>query len=289
MATRISGRPSQAQSAARPSIARRHPVVVYWLLALVFSWLIELPLVATVQGWWSLRVPLALHYLVSFGPMLAALLVTWALDGQAGLRELWSRVTRWRAGEPFFWLGTLSPLALFGVGALLVRATSGGWPDLALLGQINYMPYLGVWALVLWVLTFGFGEEIGWRGFALPRLQNGRSALSASVIVWAMWLAWHLPAFFYLDTYMQLGLAMLPMFALGMLAGAIVLTWLYNTSRGSLLLLALWHGAFDFLSASQASDGAIAAVMSMTVVFAAIAIVAVYKPANLSRAGKQML
>jgi membrane protease YdiL (CAAX protease family) len=95
----------------------------------------------------------------------------------------------------------------------------------------NYMPYLGMWALVLWVLTFGFGEEIGWRGFALPRLQKGRSALAASVIVWVMWVVWHIPSFFYLDTYMKLGLAMLPMFALGVLAGAIVFRMRVEGSR----------------------------------------------------------
>lgn len=290
MSTMMTAGPRQGQAKFTPrGLMQRHPVAVYWLLALALSWLIELPLVATVQGWWDLQIPLALHYLVAFGPMLAALAVTGGTQGGAGLRELWSRIVRWRVGLAGFGFAVLSPLALFALGAIVVRATSGAWPSLALLGQINYLPYLGIWALVLWVLTFGFGEEIGWRGFALPRLQGSHSALAASVILWAMWLVWHLPAFFYLDTYMQLGLAMLPLFALGMLAGTIVLTWLYNTTRGSILMLALWHGLFDFLSASQASAGIIAAIMSMVIMVAAVVIVVIYKPAQLAREAKQVL
>lgn len=282
-------RGGQAQPAPRASFVARHAVLVYWMLTLALSWLVEIPLAASVQGWWSIRLPLALHYLAAFGPMLAALGLTWALQGRAGLRELWSRITRWRVGLVGFGVVVVSPIGLFALAAAVSRATSGAWPDVRLLGRINYLPYLGVGALALWMLTFGFGEEIGWRGFALPRLQNGRSALAASVLLWVMWLVWHVPSFFYLDAYMHLGPAMLPLFALGMLSGAIVLTWLYNTTHGSVLMLALWHGAFDFLSASRASEGTIAAIMSSVIMALAVVIVIVYKPANLSRAEKQTL
>jgi membrane protease YdiL (CAAX protease family) len=196
---------------------------------------------------------------------------------------------RWRVNVFGFLFAVLSPVVLFGLSALLLGLGTGNWVNLAMLGQVNYMPYLGVWALVLWVLTFGFGEETGWRGFALPHLQRGNSALAASVILWVMWVIWHIPSFFYLETYMKLGLGMLPMFALGVLAGAIALTWLYNTTNGSILMVALWHGIFDFLSAAKASEGAIAAIMSTVFVIWAVAIIVVYKPASLSRFGKQVL
>lgn len=268
---------------------RQHPVVTYYVVTLVISWLVELPLVAQVQGWMDLQLPLALHYVASFGPLLAAVIVTWANGGAEGLKELWSRMIRWRVGAFGFAFAVFSPVALFVLSIVVVRLATGEWVNLAWLGQINYMPYLGIWALVLWVLTFGFGEETGWRGFALPRLQNGRSALAASVILWAMWIVWHLPSFFYLDTYMKLGLAMLPMFSLGVLAGAIALTWLYNTTKGSILILALWHGLFDFFSAAKVSDGIIAAIMSTVFMIWAVVVVVVYKPAHLAREPKQVL
>lgn len=135
--------------------------------------------------------------------------------------------------------------------------------------------------------TNGFGEEIGWRGFALPRLQKGRSALWASLILGAMWSAWHLPAFFYLETYIALGLIVFPMFALGILAGAVILTWLYNTARDCILIVAVWHALFDLVSAGKASDPTMQTVMSIIIMVWAVALVLIFKPTNLSSAAKQ--
>lgn len=105
----------------------------------------------------------------------------------------------------------------------------------------NLYAALGLAALPLWILTFGIGEETGWRGFALPRLQRGRSALSATIILWVFWALWHLPLFFY-----SYEASILPGFLIGLLAGAITLTWLYNSTSGTILLVALWHGTFNF-------------------------------------------
>jgi membrane protease YdiL (CAAX protease family) len=269
---------------------RQHRVLAYFILTLAISWSIELPLVASAQGWITAPIPFALHYLASFGPLLAALIMTWVTGGTDGLKELWGRITKWRVGSTGVTFAFLSPVVLFALAAVVVWVLSGGeWPDLRRLTEINYLPNLGIGALVLWLVTFGFGEEIGWRGYALPRLQRDHSALSATLILGVMWVAWHVPAFFYLDTYVNLGLAVFPMFALGVLTGGIVLTWLYNTTGGSVLMVAIWHGVFDFLSASKASDGYIAALMSAVIMIWAVVIVIVYKPANLSRQQKHIL
>jgi hypothetical protein len=119
------------------SFVQRHTVVTYWIITLALSWLIGFPLIATVQGWWDIHIPLALHYLASFGPMLAALSLTWATQGTAGLKELWSRITRWRVGAVGFGFTLFSPVALFVLASVVVRVTSGTWPDLALLGQME--------------------------------------------------------------------------------------------------------------------------------------------------------
>lgn len=275
--------------APRLNLVTRHTVIAYWVLALAISWLIWMPLIAQMQGWANWNVPFALHYLGAFGPMIAALIMTWWVGGADGLKELWSRITRWRVGWVSWLVAIGSPLALFVVAALVSWMMNGQPPDAALLGQVNYLPYLGIWALPLWIITYGFGEEIGWRGFALPRLQNGRSALWATILLWAMWAFWHLPTFFYLETYMKLGLGMFLPFALGILAGAMVLTWLYNTARGSILMVALWHALFDLVSASKASDPTMQMVMSMVIMIWAVATVIVFKPVNLSREPKQVL
>ncbi len=279
----------QMKEFKRLNFAQRHPMVSYYILTLLISGLIVSPLIAMRQGWIAARGPFALHYLGAFGPMLAALIMTAYLGGAQGLRELWSRITRWRVGWVGFIGGIVMPIALFVGGALLVVAMGAEFPDLRKLGVVNYLPDLGAGVLLLWLVTYGFGEEIGWRGFALPRLQQNHSALAATVIVWLMWASWHIQYFFYLDTYTKMGFAMFPVFALGILAGAIVLTWLYNETKGSVLIVAVWHALFDLLSAAKVSEGTIAMIMSVAVMVWAVVVVVWFKPANLARTEKHRL
>jgi membrane protease YdiL (CAAX protease family) len=132
------------------------------------------------------------------------------------------------------------------------------------------------------------GEEIGWRGFALPRLQQHYSALTATLILGVVWACWHLPAFFYRDTYVAMGfIGGFPILLLSIIAASIIFTWLYNSTQGSLLIVILFHALFDFLSVSQAGGSNVAAIMSAGVMIGAVLIVILFKPANLSREHKQ--
>ncbi len=267
---------------------KQHPLLSFFVLALGISWAVAFLLIASTRGWLGIHVPLALHYLTAYGPLLAAFIVARAERGPAGTQDLLRRMVAWRVGPRWWLVSAGSPLALFAAGAVVVRATDNPWPDLRVLGHVNFLPALGAGAWLLWVLTSGFGEETGWRGFALPRLQRGRTALSASLVLWIFWILWHLPAFFYLPTYRQLGLASLPGFALGVLAGAILFTWLYNSTQGSILMVALWHGGFNFVSAPPALPVALSVVMSVLIMVWAVLVALLAKPAALSTAGKQV-
>src|SRR5512141_3185197 len=118
---------------------RQHPVAAYYLLALAFSWAVELPLGAIQQGWIDWPIPFSVHYLAAFGPMLAALIVTAVTTGAAGLRELWGRIFRWRVGWKWWLFAIGGPVAVFALGQPIVRLVKGAWPDLRLLGQANYL------------------------------------------------------------------------------------------------------------------------------------------------------
>ena len=268
---------------------KEYPLVVYFILAYVITWIIVLPVVASAQGFISVPASLyALHYLSAYGPLLAAVIVTTITDGGDGLRELFGRMIKWRVGLGWVLVAALSPLALFGLAALIVLAVVGGAPpDLSLAGQVNFLPYLGIGALVLWLLTSGIGEETGWRGYALPRLQRNMSALSATLILTVFWVFWHLSRFFYFGAFVELGFSVLPLFALQLLAMGIVLTWLYNSTNGSIMMAALFHGGFNFLPAGGAAEGYIAPTARVLLIIWAVVVVAVFKPANLSRKGKQ--
>ena len=268
---------------------KRHPIAAYYVLALAFSWLVELPLVAVKQGWINLKVPFAIHYLASFGPAMASVLVTAVITGSKGLRELWGRITRWRAGRMWVVFSIFSPLAMFAVSILVVRLVKGNWPDLRLLGQPNYLPYLGAGVVFLWLVSFGFGEEIGWRGFALPRLQKTMSVSKATLLLAVMWALWHMPAFLYVDTLRQVGWIILPGFLIGVLFAAVLFTWIYNGTNGSILYVAVWHALFDMFTASKVGQDIIPIVMSTMVILSVLMITRVNRPWNFHRVEKRVL
>ena len=252
-------------------------LVAYFILAYAISWAIGIPLALSRQGIMQPIFPPWFHYFVGYGPMLSALIVTWATQGQQGIKELWRRITKWQVGG-IWWLLALSPLVLGFIIALAMNFLSNHKVTLSQLGEVHFLPPLGIGALFLWILTFGIGEEIGWRGYALPRLQKDHNALYATIILTILWGAWHLPQFFYLfDPSIAVG------WGIGLFAGAIVFTWLLNSTAGSILIVAIWHGCFNYISASNAGDGLLAAAISIIVMVWAVVVVFLYKPNNLSR------
>ncbi len=263
---------------------RSHSLLTYFILAYAVSWAVEIPLALRAQGLVDAPIPFSLHYLAAYGPLLAAIALTWLTGGRDGLRELFGRMFKRRV-RPAWWLVALAPLVLYTLVAIVLRFMQGHQPDVGALGQIDFLPNLGLGALLLWILTFGLGEETGWRGYALPRLQRGRSALLATAILWVFWALWHLPLFFYLyDVTIVVG------FLLGLLAGAITFTWLYNSTRGSILMVAVWHGAFNFTTGCvTCKTSATAAVLSTLVMVWAVVVVVWFKPATLSRTDKQVM
>ena len=185
-----------------------------------------MPLALEAQGALNLALPFWLHYCTAYGPLLAALLVTRVVSGPAGLRSLGRRMGQWRIGLGWLLFAALSPIVLYLLLAVVLVALGGPSPTIAQLGAVNFLPNLGLMAWPLWILTNGVGEETGWRGFALPRLQQRHSALVATLILGVLWAGWHIPFFFYLPNYRAMGLAGFPGFALGIISAAIVFTWL---------------------------------------------------------------
>jgi membrane protease YdiL (CAAX protease family) len=257
-------------------------------MAYAFSWAVEIPIALSVRGILPVRIPLWLHYMASFGPLAAALLVSAVTEGMQGCRTLLGRILDGRVAWPYYAFAVGGPLALFGLALALQRVFVGTWPALSLLGQPDYLPYIGPFAtLGLWVLTYGLGEETGWRGFALPRLQRTRSATTSTLILWALWAGWHLPAFFYRDTYIAMGVMGFPMFAFSLLFAAMVFTWLYNSSRGSVLIVILFHAMFNWLSVSEAGGSFAPMIMTIPVIAWAVLIPRIYGTENASPLRRQ--
>ncbi len=198
------------------SVVKRHPLVTFFMLAYALSWWIVL---------------LAPHNLFPFGPLLAALIVLPFVGGWSGVVDFLRRIIQWRVGLPWYALVLLVPVALtstaVGLNLLLgARILSTG-----------HIPNLSdVPMTLLFILLIMLGEEPAWRGFALPRLMAGRTALAGSLLLGVLHAIWHLPLFG-LEYDWQNGLP----WAISVLSFAVVTAWMYNRTHGSLLLPILMH------------------------------------------------
>jgi membrane protease YdiL (CAAX protease family) len=167
-------------------------------------------------------------------PTISATILTYMRNRWPGLRNLYSRLARWRFGLQWY------ALVLIGIPIIgyLVGRLSGGRPS----ADLN-TPLLVLSFLISQLILGPLGEELGWRGFALPRLLQRFSPLLASLILGAIWGVWHLPSFF-VSTLVQSSLA-IPVFLFGALCMSILSTWFYLHTGGSVLITVLFHLAFN--------------------------------------------
>ncbi|XOB97997.1 CPBP family intramembrane glutamic endopeptidase [Deinococcota bacterium DY0809b] len=262
---------------------RRHPLVSYFVLAFAITWILLLPLAAGALGWWPYRISPHGHFLGGLGPLLAAWIVTGTSLGKAGLTEFTGRWRRMSA----FWLAVagLSPLLLFLASSLVLRLAGEPWPDFGKLANPEFANPGWILGSLLSAVIYGFGEEAGWRGFALPRLQSRRGALAATLVLAVFWALWHAPMFLYRFDF---GPGEIVGFFLGLLAGAVWLTFLYNSSGGSILTVAVWHTAWNAVNiVGMVVSVGVVALMSALVMLAALVIVPVWGPARLSTGAKR--
>jgi membrane protease YdiL (CAAX protease family) len=261
---------------------KRHPIITYLALAFGFTWACEAPLVAYAQGFITWAPSPYLHYLGLFGPLVAALAVTFLIAGRQGRDDIIARMFQWRGIQGWIVFAFILTPVLFAISILAIGAISGSFPDPIRFfeqTEIPGIPFYGLWLLFI---VGGWGEEAGWRGFLLPRLQNQYSALASAVLVTLAWAPWHLMGFLEQDTFMNLGAFGTFGWLMGLLCGSIVFTWLYNSSGGSIMVVALAHGMLDVCT-SIPNAGPAAYLVSMLFILVAIGAVVIGGPRNLAR------
>jgi membrane protease YdiL (CAAX protease family) len=239
---------------------RRHPVVSYFVIAFAFSWAIWIPM-AVINMRVYQATPWPTHFPAMLGPVVAALVMSAIVGGRMGVKDLLSRMVRWRVAGRWY-LAALSPLAFFGIAAIAMAGSGRGWPDFGELGKFSGLPVVAAPVMWMLLLLIAYAEETGWRGFALPEMLKTKGFLTTAVVIGLFWFLWHVPTFFLIDQYRQMGAAILPMFILGMVSGSIFLAWLYRASGGSVFLVAVWHGTYNLVSGTAAAHGLVAAVVT---------------------------
>lgn len=227
------------------TFVKQHAFIVFVALAFLISWF---PWYAGGTG-----------FLV-FGPSIAGVIIIAATSGKPGLQDLGKRALRWRVGL-LWWAVALFISGLILVASLGIEMILGGQlPSFAFFKQAWYL------APVFFLLTIvggPLGEEFGWRGFALPHLQRRWNPLLASIIIGVVWGLWHLPLFFQPGSlHFQLGIQLLPVFVIGEIVLATLITWVYNKTGGSLLVGGIiLHNADNFWSTLLLTDVTFATVL----------------------------
>ena len=231
-----------------PALVRRRPVLTYFALVFLISWgggavvigPAHLPLT------WERfeRLGAAIYAVSLAGPVLAGLLLTGILDGRDGLRELLARLRKWRVGARWYGLAVLPAVVM----ATTLLALGFGSPDFApaILASEDRISAV-VMGIVLG-LMFGL-EELGWTGFAVPRLRRRHGIVSTGILVGLVWGTWHFPLFWQADSFaaaVPLTLLLVRLFS-WLPPFRILLVWIYDRT-GSLLLPMLMHGCVSAVS-----------------------------------------
>jgi membrane protease YdiL (CAAX protease family) len=251
--------PAQPAS-ARQGLLARHPLVAFFVMAYACSWLVWAPWVLGGDGAGLLPINIsqtASGYLnataILAGPTLAAFIMTATTEGREGVRRLLGRYVLWRVGLRWYMF------ALLGVPLIMLLGTmvySMELPNLGALGGPSYLlSYLLSFALVT-VLGGPLLEEGGWRGFALPRMERLHGPLLASLILGILWALWHLPEFLVPSWTAAMGggsIVVITLFTITAVTFTVVITWVFNNTRASLLLAILVHASIDTFGGTLAA------------------------------------
>jgi uncharacterized protein len=225
------------------STIQAYPALAFFVLTYVYSWLVWAPLltipVDVASGEYSTMawVGVALLYLGGFGPLVAAAIVV--KTGGGDIRTWARQIVDWRVGLQ--WWAIALGLPIFATVAVSILYISFGGPY-----DIDSMtPLLFYVPLLLFTVVFsgGLNEEPGWRGLALPILQERHSALTASIVIGVIWAVWHVPLFFApVAPHSDYPLISQILYFPAVIVWSILLTWVYNGSASVLIAMFLHAG-----------------------------------------------
>jgi len=260
---------------------QKHQLVAFFSLTYAIAFGVTFAYILLRPGEPSYRWSLD-WFLNAFSPTISALILSWIIGGRSEVKRLLSGFTRWRVGlrwyfaAAFLVLGPLAFALVYGALGNPVPGLQPGWTLPLILGQLVFQLFSGPLA-----------EEAGWRGFALPRLQEKYNALVSSLILGVIWCCWHIPLFFLPGASQQS--IPFPIYLMLVVTLGVYFTWLYNNTRGSLIITVVAHLCFNL------SGGFIAGILGLLppmilnmaagsmLVLVVIGIVIYFGPKTLSR------
>ena len=213
------------------NIVGQSPLIAFFVMAILFSWIAVTPLILNP------KLPVEPFQILGAlaGPSLAAWIVTAVMSGGTGIREFLKRYIQWRAGIVWWMIVLFGVLIALNIVASLILGLAISTEFFNNLGLI--LPTYLI-TLIVGVILGPLWEEPGWRGFALPHLQERFGPIMGTIILGVMWAVWHIPG--YLGGWMASAFIALVVYCVGF---SFVMTWVYNNTRGSILLMILFHSS----------------------------------------------
>jgi membrane protease YdiL (CAAX protease family) len=220
----------------------RRPIVLCVVLVYAFTWVVWVPRAAGVPVG-------VVGQLWTWMPAVAAVVAAALTGGRTALRDLGSRLVRWRVGWGW-WLLVIAGPAAFSILVAGVYGRLGGSAAAAvpsvLTGSLIQIPLV----LAILAITDGLGEEPAWRGFMLPRMLAYGNALAASLVLGVVWALWHLPLQ-WTAGYAQYQLPVW-LLVLDVSAKSVIFTWVFLRTRGSALIAIVLHASMNVFVVSPA-------------------------------------
>jgi uncharacterized protein len=256
---------------------QRHPVITYFIMTFIISWggalAINAPILLRGESLPRLN-GILMYPMLILGPAITGIVLTLIVDGKAGVRDLFSRMGRWHVGIRWYAAAFLIPPALILIALFSLHA---------LISPV-FMPNLNPSGLMYGIVS-ALLEEIGWLGFAFPKMRAKHSPLSAALLLGILWGLWHLPVIDFLGAASPHGAYWLP-FALAFIVAMtflrILIVWIYSNTN-SILLGQIMHAsstgflvAFSPLAASPAQESLWYAVYAVELGLVVALVVALY-------------
>ena len=217
---------------------RKHIGLLFVLLTYMLTWSVEIQVALTKHGFTAINISKGLQTICTLSPGIVALLLTVIFFKKNGLRILLKAVVKWRIRFKWYIIIIILSIALCGLSLLLFN-----WAY----GQINKPDpaYNFIFYFLLILPLSALWEEMGWRGFLLPVLQEKYTPLKASLIIGFAWGLWHLPIYLAINPYGDKTIIYFLFMFIGCFALSIIETWLYNSTKGSLFICILFHNAIN--------------------------------------------
>ena len=248
------------------SLVRRYPLLSYFSMCFLIAWSVWIPAGILAPDMPALTLPGA------WAPTLAALLITFFTEGLSGVKNLLSGLLKWRVGVRFYVFAIFVTLGLLLLAVSFNVLLGGSPPGIEAIAARFGIPseqallFIAISPLVFITTIFAGGpiaEELGWRGYAQPRMQARTGAAFAGLAIGFIWSLWHLPMFFFFPSVTgQLPIEYyIPLIS----AEGVLFAWLYNRTGGSVLLCVLFHAGINFALGVVGIEALMASKLSLTI------------------------